>query len=275
VIGMRVCGVGDNVVDRYFNQGLMFPGGNAVNFAVHARRSGADAGYLGVIGSDAEGDLIRSSLQAEGVDLARLRVENGSSAFATVHMDSDGGNRSWGLCEKGVSLFQLNDTDLDYLAGFDLVHTGETSGLEDQLPALRERASISFDFSERDLEYAQGVMPYLKAAAFSRSKASEADVARILHAAEAAGVELVTITQGVRGATACYKGDVLFAPATPVDVLDTLGAGDAFVSRLACRVFTGASLSEAVGDASQYSAFICRTRGAFGHARSIMHEIPA
>lgn len=98
---MRICGVGDNVVDRYFNQRLMFPGGNAVNFAVHARRSGAEAAYLGVIGTDAEGDLIRSSLDAEGIELDRLRVKEGPSAFATVHMDDKGNDRISGPLREG------------------------------------------------------------------------------------------------------------------------------------------------------------------------------
>lgn len=272
---MRVCGVGDNVVDRYFNQKQMFPGGNAVNFAVHARRSGAEAAYIGVIGTDAEGDLIRSSLQAEGVDLARLRVEDGPSAFATVHMDDSGNNRQWGLCEKGVSMFRLDGADLDYLAGFDLVHTGETSQLEGQLAQIRERVAISFDFSERGLDYAAGVLPYLKVAAFSRGNAGNEEVARVLDAAQASGVELITVTQGARGATVCHKGEVLFAPAVPVDAVDTLGAGDAFVSRLACRVLAGMPLGEAARDAAQYSALICGTRGAFGHARPITREIPS
>jgi hypothetical protein len=187
---MRVCGVGDNVVDRYFNQKLMFPGGNAVNFAVHARRSGAHAAYLGVIGTDADGDLIRSSLQAEGIELERLRVEEGPNAFATVHTDDNGNDRRWGLCEKGVSMFRLDSADLDYLARFDLVHTGETSRLDSQLPEIRERAAISFDFSERNLEYAAGVLPYLRAAAFSRGNAGDDEVARVLDAAQSAGVEL-------------------------------------------------------------------------------------
>jgi len=271
---MRVCGVGDNVVDRYFNQGLMFPGGNAVNFAVHARRSGMHAAYLGVIGTDAEGDLIRSSLQGEGIELTRLRVKEGPSAFATVHMDDDGNNRKWGLCEKGVSMFQLDGADLDYLAGFDLVHTGETSRLDSWLPEIRERVAISFDFSDRDLEYAAGVLPYLKVAAFSRADASDDEVARVLDAAQSAGVELITVTQGARGATVCHKGEILFVPTVPVDVVDTLGAGDAFVSRLACRVLSGVSLAEAGSDAALYSALICGTRGGFGHARPFFRKKP-
>ncbi len=272
---MRICGVGDNVVDRYFNQRLMFPGGNAVNFAVHAHRSGAEAAYLGVIGTDTEGDLIRSSLEAEGLELNRMRVEDGRSAFATVHMDDHGNNRVWGLCEKGVSVFRLDSADLDYLAGFDLVHTGETSRLDSQLPDIQKHVAISFDFSERDLKYAVGVLPYVKVAAFSRGNADDDEVTRVLDATRAAGVQLVSITQGARGATVCHNGEVLFVPAMPVDVIDTLGAGDAFVSRLACRALAGVPLAEAASDAAEYSALICQTRGAFGHQRAIICEIPS
>lgn len=271
---MRICGVGDNVVDRYYNQKLMFPGGNAVNFAVHAQRSGMHAAYLGVIGTDSDGDLIRSSLQAEGVDLKHLRVQQGPNAFATVHMDDDGNNRTWGLCEKGVSMFRLDNADLEYLRGFDLIHTGETSRLDTQLAEIRQRVPISFDFSNRDLDYAAGVLPYVKVAAFSRSDASEAEIAHVLDIAHSAGVNLVTITQGARGATVSHKGEVLFVPAVPVDAVDTLGAGDAFVARLACRVLTGVPLADAGKDAAKYSALICGTRGAFGHARPITREIP-
>ena len=39
--------VGDNVVDRYPEQGVFYPGGNAVNVAVHGRRCGAATAYIG------------------------------------------------------------------------------------------------------------------------------------------------------------------------------------------------------------------------------------
>lgn len=271
---MRICGVGDNVVDRYYNQKLMFPGGNAVNFAVHAQRSGMSAAYLGVIGTDSDGDLIRSSLKAEGVELKKLRVKDGPNAFATVHMDDDGNNRKWGLCEKGVSMFQLDSADFDYLAGFDLAHTGETSRLDGQLPEIRERVAISFDFSDRDLDYATSVLPFVKVAAFSRAGAKDTEIARVLDIAHSAGVELVTITQGARGATVSNGDEVFFVPAVAVDAVDTLGAGDAFVARLTCRVLSAIPLAEAGKDAAQYSALICGTRGAFGHARPITRDIP-
>ncbi len=50
---MRLVAVGDNVVDCYPRLGLMFPGGNALGVAVHGRRSGAQAAYVGAVGDDA------------------------------------------------------------------------------------------------------------------------------------------------------------------------------------------------------------------------------
>ena len=44
---LRVLGLGDNVVDKYMHIRTMYPGGNALNFAVYAKMFGIEAGYLG------------------------------------------------------------------------------------------------------------------------------------------------------------------------------------------------------------------------------------
>ena len=49
---VRVLGIGDNTVDIYVDQDVQFPGGNAVNVAVMMKRLGAEASYLGCIGTD-------------------------------------------------------------------------------------------------------------------------------------------------------------------------------------------------------------------------------
>lgn len=43
---MKIAGIGDNVIDRYMNMGIMFPGGNAVNVAAHAALLGAELAYV-------------------------------------------------------------------------------------------------------------------------------------------------------------------------------------------------------------------------------------
>ena len=43
---MKIAAIGDNVIDRYLNKGVMYPGGNAVNVAAHASMLGAQAAYI-------------------------------------------------------------------------------------------------------------------------------------------------------------------------------------------------------------------------------------
>jgi len=49
---LKVIGVGDNVVDNYVNERIMFPGGNALNFSVFSAMLGCDSAYLGIFGTD-------------------------------------------------------------------------------------------------------------------------------------------------------------------------------------------------------------------------------
>jgi fructoselysine 6-kinase len=56
-----VVGFGDNVVDYYINHNVKYPGGNAVNFAVNARKSGVKSYYVGSISSDTDGEFLRQT----------------------------------------------------------------------------------------------------------------------------------------------------------------------------------------------------------------------
>ncbi|MEU8876410.1 PfkB family carbohydrate kinase [Streptomyces javensis] len=263
---MRICGVGDNVVDRYPRRGLMYPGGNALNVAVHATRRGADGAYLGVTGNDAAGAHIRAALAAEGVRTERARTAEGPTAYATVHLD-DGGNRHFGDCSEGVSRFRLTPDDLDWLAGFDLVHTGDCAHLEDQLPRLARAARrTSYDFSDRSWHYAGPLLPYLYCAVFSRPDADDTEAAHLIARAHTLGPRLVVVTRGGRGALIGRAGRAPYAQSVvPVEPLDTLGAGDSFIAALLVALLDGRPLEEAAARAAAYAAEVCALPGAFGH----------
>lgn len=49
VKNMKIAGIGDNVIDRYMNMGIMFPGGNAVNVGCSCSTSWREAAYVGSI----------------------------------------------------------------------------------------------------------------------------------------------------------------------------------------------------------------------------------
>lgn len=49
-MSIRVIGIGDNVVDKYLHSGMMYPGGNALNFSVYAKQAGASSAFIGAFG---------------------------------------------------------------------------------------------------------------------------------------------------------------------------------------------------------------------------------
>lgn len=266
---VRLVGLGDNVVDRYVDLGFMYPGGNAVNVAVHARRSGAETAYVGVIGTDDEGDLLKSSLLSEGVKTDRVRRVEGETAFATVYTDETG-NRSFGLCLKGVSLFLPDPDDLDYLAGFDIVHLCETIRMEEALPAIATRTAVSYDFSDRDNDYAAPLLSAITVATFSRSDSSTEEVESQIAWAHAQGARWVIVTRGALGAVISDGTRIHHQPAAPAQVVDTLGAGDSFIARLLVRIWEGVDLLAAADEAARYSAEVCGMPGGFGHGRALI-----
>ena len=70
---MRAIGIGDNVCDKYLHQQTMYPGGQALNFAVYAGMLGVPSAYLGVFGSDTVAQHVQKTLDECGVDRSRCR----------------------------------------------------------------------------------------------------------------------------------------------------------------------------------------------------------
>jgi fructoselysine 6-kinase len=269
----RITAVGDNVVDCYPDLGVMYPGGNTVNVAVHARRLGARAAYLGALGTDTAGAVVREALAAEGVDLSRLRMVEGLNARATVRIID--GNRHFMGGDEGVSRFRLTEADLQDLRGVELVHTGECSFIEDQLPTLKAAARmLSFDFSERPWSYVESLAPLVDIATVSLpNSAAEAavDMARTIRSL---GPTTVAVTLSDAGAVLLRGDEVYSASAAPVDVVDTLGAGDAFIARILVGLVRSEEPAALVTAATAYASQACTFYGAFGHEAELPTDMP-
>jgi fructoselysine 6-kinase len=262
--------VGDNVMDRYLATGTMFPGGGAVNVTVHARRSGAAAGYLGTVGDDVEGTLVLDALRAEGVDVSRVRTQSQATAITDISIN-EWGERTFVAHHPGVAV-SLDDDDLRHLAGSDWLYTNYSSDSEHLVPALAGIAPLAFDFSYKDDEYAAPLLRHVTLAAFSRSGLDIDDCLDLISRTHAAGPRYVVVTRGADGALVGADGAVLHQPAEPVTAVDTLGAGDAFLARFACGVFGGTSAADAAASASIEAARVCTHHGGFGYAHPIDHE---
>lgn len=260
--------VGDNVVDRYLERGVLYPGGNAVNVAVHGRRCGAGTAYIGAVGTDLAGRTVLDALVAEGVDTSMLRVVEGPNASADVRVVD--GNRVFDHGDPGVSNVVLTSADFAAVAAASVVHTGECSMVEDQLADLSAAASrLSFDFSERPDDYVAEYAPLVDIAIRSLPSASVDDALSEARRIQALGPGLVAVTMGAGGAVAVQGELVVHAPAPATDVVDTLGAGDAFIARLLTGLIAEVPLTDLLGAATAYASHTCATFGAFGYETSL------
>lgn len=266
----RLIGVGDNTVDTYVHQGKRYPGGNAVNVAVLARRCGHLAAYIGWLGSDRNGELVLDSLKAEGVDVSHCRVMDGPNAYSTVEVVN--GERVFGPWDHGVSgMITLEEADYSFIQQFDVTHTSVFSNLEKDLPRLKAASRcLSFDFSNRrEADYLAQVLPHVDIALISGADLSDAELEDMLRSAHAQGPKLVLMTRGGDGAWV-FDGQTVYRQGVmPVKVVDTLGAGDAFAARFLVEASDGTPVQEAMRRAAETAAHNCTYYGAFGYGEDI------
>jgi len=232
------------------------PGGSPFNVAVGLARLGRRALLQARLSGDAFGRQLRAHALANGVDLSIAVAAAEPTTLAIVGLDSDG-NATYDFYLNGTADWQWTEAELRMApADTEWFHTGSLASwtqpgaavIEAHLHAIRDAAAavVSFDPNIRPL-----LMPDHPAAveAIERMvrlshvvKASSEDLAwlypgqgidDVLERWRGLGPVLVVVTDGSRGAHAITaQGDTLTAPARRVNVVDTVGAGDAFMAGL-------------------------------------------
>lgn len=260
----RIVTFGDNDVDCYEAQGTMYPGGNALNTAVFARRAGANAAFIGAMSDDPAGRHMRASLDAEGVDISHLRSVPGRTAFCVI--GNSAGEREFLRADLGVSIIAPEPKDIEMIAAADAVHTGWSSHVDAHLPNFAARTRLSFDFADQSQpDYIARTAPLCFLASFSGGDLSEGEVALIHKQARTAGAIWCLVTRGGKGATLSGpETDVEVAPMR-AEVVDTLGAGDSFIARVLSGLLRGEEPQSLMQAAAQMAAETCAQLGGFGH----------
>lgn len=282
---MKVLGFGDNIIDRFVDRGVDYPGGNSVNVAVYARRLGLEAAYLGVFGDDALGRSLRASLAAQDVAVDHCVVRAGESGVSTLRVD-DGERVFLGWNGGGVTVREplvLDDALLAYASSFDLVHSSVYSRSESELPKLAKAGTpLSFDLSSED-EYRTGayldrVCPHSDLVLLSCSHLDETGTRGLLAEAVRRGARIALATRGTDGALVHDGRVTIAAPARPVTaprtLVDTMGCGDAFLTGFAVsllragwsahRAVEPPVLERALHDGADAAHAQCLVEGAFG-----------
>lgn len=286
---MRVIGIGDNVCDKYVNLKTMFPGGQALNFAVYAKMLGADASYMGVFGRDEVADHVIATLDELQVAHERCRQYDGENGYARVTLE-DGDRVFLGSNKGGIAKekpLDLTEEDLEYIKGFSHVHTSNNSHFDSQLVKVKSTGvSLSYDFSGqwKDPEKVAAAAPYADYAFLSCGSVSEEEAREICKKMKAAGSKRMIATLGSSGAMYYDGRDFYMQPPKLVEAVDTLGAGDSFAAAFLLsftesmerepgrmkedRAFYDLELKKALEAGAEFASKICMVRGAFGHGKA-------
>ena len=235
----------------------VLPGGGPANTAVALARLGTPTRFLGRLSGDPFGALFRAHLAASGVDLGGCVAATEPSTLAVATLDEAGqarysfyanGAADWGWSAAELTAGRIGDVSCLHTGSLALVRAPGAEAVEEALAATAAHATISIDPNVRtalvDAAVYRERMPRWCAAA-DMIKLSDDDlehihpgepVERVCDTWHDAGIRLVVVTLGARGALLSVDGERATVPTPPTEVVDTVGAGDSFTAGLLHRL---------------------------------------
>ncbi|MEQ3552729.1 sugar kinase [Pseudonocardia nematodicida] len=260
-------------------------GGAESNAAIGLSRLGVDTTWIGRLGTDPLGDLVEAELRAEAVRPVVVRDPGRPTALMLKDHRIRGSSQvRYYRRDSAGSALSVDDLPHDVIEAADHLHlTGITPALSDgarrAVFAALEIAeagglSVSFDVNHRpalwSADQARGV--YTELAGRADVVFAGQDEAELLTGGAGGPTELarrvrelgageVVVKLGDRGCIVSAGDSLETVPAVRVDVVDTVGAGDAFVAGYLAAAFGGRDPAARARLGATAGAFACLTDG--------------
>jgi len=231
-------------------------GGKGLNQAVACARMGARTAFIGCVGNDSASTMLRDLLNSEGIDTSQLVTVDAPTGRAFITVDASGENT------------------IVIVAGAN-AHVGQTAITVPSSKVLLAQLEIPLDVVTRVFAKAQGAIRVLNpapAAVIPSELLSLCDIA-VPNETESeamggtkyllgSGVNTVITTLGERGAEISDATSTSAVTPYPVNAIDTVGAGDAFVGALCTELARGETIEHAARTASIAGALATTVHGA-------------
>jgi fructoselysine 6-kinase len=256
--------VGDNIADYYPEEKKVYAGGGAYNTAVIAKRLGAKAAYYGIFGTDENAKFLYDTLKKERVAYPVNEIRKGRNAVSIIK--KEGKQSVVEAVDKGVyKNLEINKNVLDIIKNSKIVHSNIYSYFEDYLPKLHYKTKLSFDFSFlRNRSYIEDIISRVDIAFFSESKNKE-NPEEFLNWVSKLGVKAAVLTLGEDGVLIQVEDKLIREEAIAVEVIDTLGAGDAFIAGfLTYLAKNEENYQKAGAEGLKIASKYCKVRGGLG-----------
>jgi fructokinase len=242
-----------------------FAGGSVFNTAIALGRMGVPVGFFGGLSTDFFGDQLRDALSASRVDYSLAPVSERYTILAFVKFIS--GQARYSFIDEGSACRMIEPRDLPaiddsiaaiHMGSFPLIAEPSGRTLEALVRRESDRRVINFDPNIRPT-LVKNRRAYLDriervAAMADIIKLSDEDLAWIsggtdidgfAKTALERGAKIVVLTRGGQGALAFTRGYRCEVGGRPVEVADTVGAGDTFSAGFLAALWRAERLSKA------------------------------
>lgn len=290
----RIWVLGDAVIDLLPEQNdrlLKCPGGAPANVAVGVARLGGNSAFIGCVGDDPFGLFLQQTLRDERVDISSMFLTPSQrTSTVLVSLDPRGERQFTFMVRPAADLFltpeqlpRFSPGDGLHLCSIALSAEPSRSAALEAIRAVRRAGGwVSFDPNLRDdLWPDRGLLSSLLDSVFVQSdviKLSEDELATLSDADDLTDrmtdftrryrPALLLVTCGANGVWLWQNGTTQHFPAPRVSVVDTTGAGDAFVAGLLAALaqeddpLAPRQLSAAIRQAQRSGAAATTAKGA-------------
>ncbi len=255
----------------------MAPGGKGANQAVAAARLGSPVSMIGAVGTDSHQEVALSLLRESGADISRVRfVEEEPTGLAIVVVDDNGENNIIVIPGANYSVTPelIESLRAEVESAEVLVMQGEIPGEAIDLAAAMCGGRLVFNLAPVVPVARETILRgdplivnehegALTLEQLGHNDAHSLTPRGVVEALLEVGVRSVIMTLGPEGAFVAEQGEpIAQVPSASVSVVDTTGAGDAFVGGTAHRLLAGDSLVDAARFGARVGAFACTGWGA-------------
>jgi 2-dehydro-3-deoxygluconokinase len=234
-------------------------GGAESNVACHVAALGLRSAWVSAVGDDAFGTAVTAAVASFGVDVSRVVVDpDRPTGLYVKERDASGspvryyrrGSAASGMGPGLVDSLPLDEVRVVHTSGITPALSDSCFALMDRLVHLPRDFTLSFDLNWRPRLWTDRDPAVLRdLAAAADIVFVGADEAKLVwDVEEPADIRALlpepatlVVKQGAAGATLVEGDQELFQPALKVDVVEPVGAGDAFAAGFLCATLAGES----------------------------------
>jgi fructokinase len=279
----RILGIGELLWDLFPDGPRL--GGAPFNVTANLRRLGHDVAFVSAVGDDEQGRAALAAADDLGVEATFISVAL-DLPTGTVAVEPDAGSGHRFVIRSPAAYESIGDGDAlvariaawrpDALVFGTLAQRfpGARTLTDRIAKGIRPRHRL-YDVNLREGTWRPGlVLDLLGLATIVKANDDEARVVAGLLGCDAApgdlgpelgerfDIEAVCVTRGADGAALWAAGEVIEVEGILVDVVDTVGAGDAFAAGLLHGLVAGRTPGEALGFANRLGALVASRPGA-------------